>query len=359
MNRAIFILALLVLPATGFPQGKATQQPAGKPFPEPDFILRDTGSKMQKGGLVMGPMESDGKGGTKGSFAINGGSSMNQVRSLSFSGDGKILAVGSAPPRVDIWDVDNRKKLHTFDGGFVVALSSDAHLLATNTNGIEIRDVATGNIIRTIPWSLASPMPGAQRVIRQMWFDPSGNLLLVSSNGGEDEVFGVASGQLVATLTHTQQGQFSRDGAFVVSGNGKQLIEWSTKNWTQISEAPNGADLVMQIASFPEKDLAIVGGLKGARLVHISSGEEIAKVGEGFTNFAAFNRDGTLVLTDSGDSFGIWDTAGKRYCYKQDFSNGTDGLSGDGRWLAAGMMDGGTSVAIWNLKSALSVCGAP
>ena len=119
-------------------------------------------------------MESDGKGGSKGSFAIYGGTAAIRVASLSLSGDGKILAVGSRQPRVDIWDVDNRKKLRTFDGGYVVALSSDAHLLATNAKGIEISDAATGKVIRTIPWSLASPVPGAQRVIRQMQFNPSG-----------------------------------------------------------------------------------------------------------------------------------------------------------------------------------------
>jgi hypothetical protein len=65
-------------------------------------------------------------------------------------------------------------------------------------------------------------------------------LLEVSSNGENDLVFDVSSGQLVATLTSTQQGQFSRDGTAFVGGNAKDLIAWSTKlqTWdpgTQIS----------------------------------------------------------------------------------------------------------------------------
>jgi WD40 repeat protein len=358
MNRAVCILALLVLPAAGFPQEKVAPRPASKSFPEPDFILRDNDLKLQKGGLVLGPMESDGNGGAKGSFALHS-SSLNQVRSLSFSSDGRIFAVGSAPGRVDLWDVDNHKKLRTLEGGFTVALSPDGRLLAKNGDGIEICDAATGEAIRKIPWSLTTSTPAVQRTIGQLEFNASGRLLLVSSNGENDMVFSIPSGQLVATLTGTQQGQFSRDGAFVVGGNAKHLIEWNTKDWTKVSDAPNGPDFVMQIATFPKEDLAVVGGLKSARLVRISSGEEIANVGEGYTNFAAFSADGTLVFTDSGDSFGVWDTTGKEYCYKQHFSNGSDALSGDGRWLAAGMMNGGTSVAIWNLKSALSVCGAP
>ena len=121
-------------------------------------------------------------------------------------------------------------------------------------------------------------------------------------------MFDVASGQLVATLTHTQQGQFSRDGAFVVGGTAKELIKWSAKDWTKISDAPNGPDFVMQVAAFPEKDLAVVGGLKSARLVRLSSGEEFATVGQGYTNFAAFSTHGALIFDFVGDGFSVWDT---------------------------------------------------
>jgi WD40 repeat protein len=48
---------------------------------------------------------------TASAFAIYGGASVIQVESLSFSGDGKILAVGSRPGRVDVWDVEKRTKL--------------------------------------------------------------------------------------------------------------------------------------------------------------------------------------------------------------------------------------------------------
>jgi len=73
-------------------------------------------------------------------------------------------------------------------------------------------------------------------------FNAVGSQLEVSSNGENDLVFDVSSGQLVATLTSTQQGQFSRDGTAFVGGNGKHLIEWSTTDWSRVSDAPNGPD---------------------------------------------------------------------------------------------------------------------
>ncbi|MBZ5536382.1 MAG: hypothetical protein LAO31_10540 [Acidobacteriia bacterium] len=359
MNRAICIMAMFVLPAFLFAQEKAAApQSDAKSFPEPDFILRDNDLKPQKGGLVLGPMESDGKGGTKGSFAVYGGSSLIHVGSLSFSSDGRILAVGSTPGRVDLWDVEKRTKLRSLAGGSTLALSPDGRLLANDGNGIEIRDVATGKLFKRIPWSLTTSTPGVQRTVKKLEFNPPGSLLHVSSNGENDLVFDVSSGQLVATLASTQQGQFSRDGAFLVGGNAKHLITWSTKDWTKVSDSPNGPDYVTRIAPFPEKDLAVVGGPKNARLVHLSSGEEIAKVGLGYTNFAAFSLDGALILTYSSGGFGVWDTTGRQYCYKEGLGNGTIGISADGRWLAAATANGGTGVAIWNVQSALGVCGA-
>ena len=135
------------------------------------------------------------------------------------------------------------------------------------------------------------------------------------------------------------------------------MIAWSTKDWSKISDAPNGPDYVTQIAAFPEKDLAVVGGPNNARLVHLRSGEEVAKVGSGWTNFAAFSQDGTLVFAYTSGGFGVWDTSGKQYCHKEGLGNGTIAISSDGRWLAAAMVDGGTNVAIWNLKNLTGVCG--
>jgi WD40 repeat protein len=357
MYRAIHVMALL-LSSLLFAQEKPTGPLAVNPFPNSDFTLRDQVAKPQKARIVLGPMESDGKGGTKGSFAVYGSASMIQALSLSFSGDGKTLAVASTPGHVDVWDIEKRTKLYSLDGGTTVALSPDGRLLAKDGNGIEICDAATGKLIRRIPWSITTSIPGVQRTIKKLEFNAAGTQLEVSSNGENDLVFGVSSGQLVATLTSTQQGEFSRDGSVFVGGNGKHLIAWSTKDWTKVSDVQNGPDYVTQVAAFPEKGLAIVGGPNGARLVRISSGEEVAKVGSGYTNFAAFNQDGTLIFVYVGGGFGVWNTSGKQYCHKESLGNGAAAISSDGRWLAAAMVDGGRNVAIWNLKNLTGVCGA-
>jgi WD40 repeat protein len=360
MKRMIFIVAMLFLPGLLFAQDQQMESKvAAKSFPGPDFVLGDKDFKPPKSGVVLGPLDSDGKGGAKGSFAIYGGSSLIQVGSLSFSGDEKILAVGSTPGRVDLWDLENRKKLRTLEGGTTVALSSDGRLLAKDGNGIELCDVATGELQKRIPWILKTSKPGVQKTIENLAFNPAGTLLLVTANGEVDSVYDVSTGQLLTMLNNTQGAQFSRDGTLLIGGNAKHLIVWNTKDWSKISDLPNGPDYITRIATFPQKDLVIVGGPKFARLLRLSSGEELSNVGTGYTNFAAFNRDGTLIFTYTSNSFAIWDTSGQQRCSRSDIGNGTVALSANDRWLAAAPVNGGRTVMVWNVQSALDACGVP
>ena len=124
-------LLLLLLPVASAQETSSQGQGAPKVFPGPDFVLRDKDLKPQKSGMVLGPPQNDGKGGTKGSFAIYGGGLRIEVSSLSFSGNAKLLAVGSTPGSVDLWDVENHKKFHTFDGGYSASLTMDDYSLKT------------------------------------------------------------------------------------------------------------------------------------------------------------------------------------------------------------------------------------
>src|ERR1700739_3526393 len=102
-------LLLLSIPGASTQETPSSGKGASKTFPPPAFVLRDEDLKPQKSGIVLSPAQSDGKGGTKGSFAIYGGGLQIEVSSLSFSRDGKLLAVGSTPGIVDLWDVENKK----------------------------------------------------------------------------------------------------------------------------------------------------------------------------------------------------------------------------------------------------------
>jgi WD40 repeat protein len=151
--------------------------------------------------------------------------------------------------------------------------------------------------------------------------------------------------------------QFSEDGTLLVGGDYQHLVSWNTVDWSKVRDLPNGPDYVTTIAVYPEKDLVVVGGPNIARLLRLSSGEEIAKLGTGYTHFAAFSHDGSSIFIYQSGIFGIWDTTGKQRCVKTHFGNGTMTLSADNRWMAAAAV-GGKSILVWNLQHALSACGS-
>jgi len=275
-----------------------------------------------------------------------------EVSSLSFSGDAKLLAVGSTPGSVDLWDVENHKKVRTFEGGSSVSLTMDGRLLAKSGKGIEIYDLASGQLIMKIE----RPAKMTDNTIQRLEIDPTATFLDVTANGEDDLVYDVSSGKLLATLTDTKHASFSRDGTLLIGGNSKHLIVWRTKDWSKVSDFPNGHGYVTAIATFPEKDLVVVGSSEMARLLRLSSGEELARVGTDYTHFAAFNENGTLIFTYSED-FSVWDSSGKRYCSKPDIANGTMAISPNGQWLAAGIVKGANSINVWNLQTALATCG--
>jgi hypothetical protein len=154
MKSIYLVLAVLSLPVVLLGQiASPTPSKLTEAFPKPSFVLHDDKLKLEKPRTVFGPIGSDGSGKAVGSFAVYGGSNMIQVTSLSFSGDSKLLAVGSTPGHVDVWDVENRKLIRSFAGGTYVALSADGRLLAKDTSGIEIVEVASGKSELRIKWT--------------------------------------------------------------------------------------------------------------------------------------------------------------------------------------------------------------
>jgi WD40 repeat protein len=317
-------------------------------FPKPGFVLHDEKLKLEKPRTVLGPISSDGKGNAVGSFAVYGGSNMIQVTSLSFSGNGKLLAVGSTPGHVDVWDVEKRNLIRSFAGGTYVALSADGRLLAKDGNGIEIVEVASGKSQLRIKWTGGD--------VRGLSFDPNAKRLLVSANGNDDKVFDLANGQLLADLKNTRPGRFSQDGSLIIGGDYQHLITWSTQDWKVVRSLPNGPDYVTTIAGYPEKNLEVVGGPHSARLLNLNSGKQIAQVGVGYTNFVSFDHAGSLVFTYTSSGLSVWDITGNKFCSQSDMGNGTIALSPDGTWLAAGQVNRATDALVWNVHEILAAC---
>jgi WD40 repeat protein len=196
MKTICFVLAVFGLSTVALGQGTAPAS-SQKTFPTPDFTLHDASRKEEKPRTVLGPMTTDKQGKVTGSAAVYGGSSMIQVSTLSFSADGRLLAVGSTPSIVDIWDVEKRQKIRSFDYGATIALSPDGRSFATDGRAVRVWDVESGKLLKGMQWGGGT--------IWRLTFDNTGTRLLVRANGKEDTVFDVTTGQQLAVLKNTRR----------------------------------------------------------------------------------------------------------------------------------------------------------
>ena len=119
---------------------------------------------------------------------------------------------------------------------------------------------------------------------------------------------------------------------------------------------PNGPDYVTTVAVNSARDVEIIGGPNSARLLKLTTGEEVAKVGGGYTNFAAFSKAGSKILTFTGAGFAVWNGDGQQECFTPANGYHDMALSADDRWLAAAPDNQLTDVAIWNTNDVLAAC---
>ena len=341
------VLAFVTATAVLGQNSSSLNQSAASGLPKPSFVLHDKNLRPQKPHTTLG---------SDGSFTISAGTSMIQVSSLSFSSDGKLLAVGSTPGIVDVWNLETRQKVRAFEGGTAVALSPDGRILEKNGKGIEMIDIASGEVERTIPWF--SGVGSADHTIQDVTFDPTGTQILVASNGQDLKVFDVTNGALIATLTNTRRGTFSPDGSLVIGGDYRHLMTWNAKNWQVVRDLPNGPDYVTTVAADPAHDIEVVGGPNSARLLKLTTGAQLGTVGDGFASFAAISNTGSLIFTYTSRGFAIWDATGRLLCLKPGSGYYKMAVSPDNHWLAAAPSNQLTDVAVWDLSQLIAACDA-
>jgi WD40 repeat protein len=212
--------------------------------------------------------------------------STEQINTLAFSPDGKLLASGSHHQAVKLWDVATGKELRTLRGEdmvWSVAFSPDGTRLASNDGRtVKLWDVASGKEVgalrghkawvttvafspdgtrlasggndRTVRlWDVASgkelrTLRGHRGEVHRVAFSPDGTRLASSSNDRTVKVWDVASGQELHTLRHkdlVRDVAFSPDGMRLASGSstvGSGTVRvWEATPWTAESRVEQEA----------------------------------------------------------------------------------------------------------------------
>ncbi len=142
----------------------------------------------------------------------------DEVRSVAFSPDGKILASSVKHGTVKLWDTETGANITTLENaGGPVVFSPDGKLLAScgNVQEIKLWDLETQTDLMTLR--------GKAGAVFDLTFSPDGTTLVSGEGFGTIKFWDVATGENIATLEgHTGivfSVEFSPDGKTLASGS--------------------------------------------------------------------------------------------------------------------------------------------
>ncbi|GCE29153.1 hypothetical protein KDA_46370 [Dictyobacter alpinus] len=283
------------------------------------------------------------------------------VTAVTFSRDGRLLALGSGDHSITLWDVQRRVCLHTLrehtDWIAAVAFSPDGRILASASSDRSIRlwDVEMGTCLTTFlghsdaVWSVVfhpngqmlasgsgdgsvrlwdvttfrcfSTLQAHHKPIWAIAFHPDGQMLASGSGDCSVRLWNISSQQCIATLQqHTETVwtvAFSPDGQMLASGSGDTTIKlWDTTTRHCHTTLRGHGSLIRSVAFHPTRQLLASGGYdESIRFWDLDQGQNLLTL-QGETHpvwSLSYSDVNGLLASSHGDRFVyLWDVRGGR-----------------------------------------------
>jgi WD40 repeat protein len=279
------------------------------------------------------------------------------VRSIDFSPDGRRLATGCDDSNARIWSISGDKEpLVLPHGGPVksVAFSPDGKWLATGGGykAICIWNLSTNN-------SIDLPLEDNVTIL-SVAFSPDGKKLAAAGNTSTVMVWNVSTEDRILHLPQMHSDQihsiaFSPDGAWIATGSRDaktSILNASTGE--KLFVLDHGNSVVESVAFSPDgKRLATAcNNDNTARIWDLSTKKVVARMEhDGWVRAVAFSHDGKRVATASNDKTVIvWDVANEEpACLNYRDYVSSLAFSPDGTKFASASND--STAMVWNLSA--------
>jgi WD40 repeat protein len=243
--------------------------------------------------------------------------SFGNVLSISFSPNGKLLAIGDTNGEIRLWQVQNAKQILSLKGHeswvWSVSFSPDGQTLASSSQDCTAKlwDVRTGRCLRTLS--------GGDYVIRSVELSPDGQTLASGHGDATVRLWDVPTGACLKMLQGHDRGVwsvgFSPDGRMLASGSDDRTVKlWDVSTGACLKTLSGHTSWVWSVGFSPD-----------GRMLASGSDDRTVKLWDVPT--------GACLKTLSGHTSWVWSV----------------GFSPDGRMLASGSDD--RTVKLWDVCS--------
>lgn len=302
----------------------------------------------------------------------------NNVSSIAFSPDGKLLASGGIDKRARTWDVQSGRLVRTSTTGFTDALSwirsltfsPDGGKLAAGgfASDIHVWDAKTGRDVRSIPVGgkyLSDAMsiafsPDGSAIAAACILREGGDVhryliqLLNAKTGARIKIFGESSTPIASVA-------FSPDGKILASANGvygarvsdSAIRLWNVRSGKELHRFDGNAGGVLRVAFSPDGQYLASAGADGKIILWDVRQKRLFKVfqdGKGSTQGAmVFMPDGRHLVCAAKEAVAIWNIASGKpetTLSDKDITDGAVCISPDGRNLA---VTAGQNIMLWDI----------
>jgi predicted NACHT family NTPase len=284
---------------------------------------------------------------------------LGSVRSVIFSPDGKLLAIGDTDGVVRLWEASSGREIWTCKGHSnvveSVAFSPDGKILASGSyeNKIKLWDVKTGECLKVFR--------GHTESVMSVTFHPDGNILASASFDRAIRLWNIHTGECCKILQNHTKVVFSLAfhpaGEILASGSGDKTVRlWNIHTGECLRILHGHAKNVSAVAFNSAGEILASGsGDATVRLWNIDSGECLKTLEGhfGHVRSIAFSPSGEILASGSYDRTAkLWDTrTGECLNTLQGHSNqiGSIAFHPAGEILVSGSYD--QTVRLWDINS--------